>query len=182
MSEGMVTDPPMRKGLGSDAARIQRAPLIARLMRRPELGALSGVILIYIVFYATAGKSGMFSVEGIVNILSVSAEIGIIAAATTLLMIGGEFDLSLGSMIGFAGIVIGLGVTQYGIPLWGSTLIALAICGGIGALNGYLTVKTKLPSFIVTLASMLVLRGLAIAVTRYVAGYTQISKITATDP
>jgi simple sugar transport system permease protein len=182
MNEGMVTDPPMRKGMGSDAARIQRAPLMARAMRRPELGALSGVILIYAVFYAVARDSGMFSVEGIVNILSVSAEIGIIAAATTLLMIGGEFDLSLGSMIGFAGIIIGLGVTQYGLPLWASTLVALVVCGGIGALNGYLTVKTKLPSFIVTLASMLVLRGLAIAVTRYVAGYTQISKITATDP
>src|SRR5258708_5973648 len=87
MSEGMVTDPPMRKGLGSDSARIQRAPLLARAMRRPELGALSGVILIYAVFYATARTSGMFSVEGIVNILSVSAEIGIIASATTLLMI-----------------------------------------------------------------------------------------------
>jgi simple sugar transport system permease protein len=182
MSEGMVTDPTMRKGLGSDAARIQRAPLLARLMRRPELGALSGVILIYIVFYAAARNSGMFSVAGIVNILSVSAEIGIIASATTLLMIGGEFDLSLGSMIGFAGIVIGLGVTQYGLSLLVSTLIAIVLCGGIGALNGYLTVKTKLPSFIVTLASMLILRGLAIAVTRYVAGYTQISKITTTDP
>jgi simple sugar transport system permease protein len=182
MSEGMVTEPPMRKGIGSDAARIQRAPLMARAMRRPELGALSGVVLIYVVFYAVARDSGMFSVEGIVNILSVSAEIGIIAAATTLLMIAGEFDLSLGSMIGFAGIVIGLGVTHYGLPLWASVLVALAICGAIGALNGYLTVKTKLPSFIVTLASMLVLRGLAIAVTRYVAGYTQISKITATDP
>ncbi|HVO04209.1 MAG TPA: ABC transporter permease [Candidatus Cybelea sp.] len=182
MSEGITTDQTMRKGIGSDVARIQRAPLFARAMRRPELGALSGVILIYIVFYAAARNSGMFSVEGIVNILSVSAEIGIIASATTLLMIAGEFDLSLGSMIGFAGIVIGLGVTAYGLPLSVSTLIALFVCGGIGALNGYLTVKTKLPSFIVTLASMLVLRGLAIAVTRAVAGYTQISKITATDP
>jgi simple sugar transport system permease protein len=85
-------------------------------------------------------------------------------------------------MIGFGGIIIGLGVTQFGLPLWGSTLVALVVCAGIGALNGYLTVKTRLPSFIVTLASMLVLRGMAIAVTRYVAGYTQISKITATDP
>jgi simple sugar transport system permease protein len=182
MSEGMVTDPPMRKGLGSDSGRIQRAPLLARAMRRPELGALSGVILIYLVFFALARDSGMFTVEGGINILSVSAEIGIIAAATTLLMIAGEFDLSLGSMIGFAGIIIGLGTTTYGLPLSLSTVIALVVCGGIGALNGYLTVKTRLPSFIVTLASMLVLRGLTIAVTRYVSGYTQISKITTTDP
>ncbi len=182
MSEGMVTDPPMRKGLGTDIGRIRRAPLFARAMRRPELGALSGVILIYAVFLVTAGDSGMFTVEGQINILKVAAEIGIIASATTLLMIAGEFDLSLGSMIGFAGIIIGLGTTQYGLPLSVSTMLALVVCGGMGALNGYLTVKTRLPSFIVTLASMLVLRGATIAITRYISGYTQIAKITTTDP
>lgn len=182
MSDGMETAPSMRKGVGSDSGRIRRAPLLARALRRPELGALSGVILIYMVFFVFAGSSGMFSVDGLVNILTVSAEIGIIAAAATLLMIAGEFDLSIGSMIGFAGIVIGLGTTVYGLPLSMSVLVALVLCGAIGAANGYLTVKTGLPSFIVTLASMLILRGLAIAVTRYVAGYTQISKITESDP
>jgi simple sugar transport system permease protein len=182
MSDDMVTDPAMRKGLGSDSGRIRRAPLLARALRRPELGALSGVILIYLLFFVMARDSGMFTVEGGINILSVAAEIGIIAAATTLLMIAGEFDLSLGSMIGFAGIIIGLGVTVYGLPMSVATLLSLMVCGGLGALNGYLTVRTRLPSFIVTLASMLVLRGLTIAVTRYVSGYTQISKITTTDP
>ena len=126
----MVTDPPMRKGLGSDGARIQRPELTSRAMRRPELGALSGVILIYAVFYATARSSGMFSVEGIVNILSVSAEIGIIASRPPCSMIGGEFDLSLGSMIGFAGIIIGLGVTNTDCRSRPATLVALVICGG----------------------------------------------------
>jgi len=97
-------------------------------------------------------------------------------------MIAGEFDLSMGSMIGIAGVIIGLSATVYGMPLLVSVLIALVICAGIGALNGLLTVKTGLPSFIVTLASLLVLRGLAISVTRYVNGYTQIPKITQSDP
>jgi simple sugar transport system permease protein len=97
-------------------------------------------------------------------------------------MIAGEFDISLGSMIGFGGIIIGLGTTQYGLPLSVSMGVALIVCGGLGALNGYLTVKTRLPSFIVTLASMLALRGATIAITRYVSGYTQISKITVADP
>lgn len=174
--------PPMRKGAGSDTGRIKRAPLLVRALRRPELGALSGVILIYIVFFAVAGSSGMFSIEGIINILRVSAEIGILAAAATLLMIAGEFDLSMGSMVGFAGIIIGLGATVYQLPLTVSVLIALVACAAIGAVNGYITVKTGLPSFIVTLASMLILRGLTISVTRYIAGYTQISKVTQSDP
>jgi simple sugar transport system permease protein len=182
MSQELETSPRMQKGAGSDSARIQRAPLLARALRRPELGALSGVILIYIIFFAVARSSGMFTIEGLVNILSVAAEIGIIAAAATLLMIAGEFDLSMGSMIGFAGIIIGLGTTVYQLPLSVSVIIALIVCGAIGAANGYLTVKTRLPSFIVTLASMFVLRGLAISVTRYVSGYTQISKITESDP
>ena len=171
-----------RKGIGSDKARIQKPTLIARLLRRPELGALSGVILIYAIFFAFARSSGMFTVEGMVNILQVAAEVGILAVAVALLMIAGEFDLSVGSMIGFAGVIIGLGATVYGIPLTYSVLIACVACVSIGALNGWVTVKTGLPSFIVTLASMLVLRGLAISVTRYINGYTQISKITASDP
>lgn len=170
------------KGIGSDTARVRKSSHIARLLRRPELGALSGVILIYVVFFLLAGDSGMFTVEGIINILQVSAEIGILAAAAALLMIAGEFDLSIGSMIGIAGVIMGLSATVYGLPLSISFLIALVICAGIGALNGVLTVKTGLPSFIVTLASLLILRGLAISITRYVNGYTQIPKITQSDP
>ena len=170
------------KGMGTDTARIRTSGPFARLLRRPELGALSGVILIYVIFFAVAGDSGMFTIEGIINILQVSAEIGILAAAAALLMIAGEFDLSIGSMIGIAGVIIGLSATVYGMPLSVSFLIALMICAGIGALNGLVTVKTGLPSFIVTLASLLILRGLAISITRYVNGYTQIPKITQSDP
>src|SRR5689334_6318720 len=124
------------KGVGSDTARIRKSGVMARLLRRPELGALSGVILIYAIFFALAGESGMFTIEGIINILQVSAEIGILAVAAALLMIAGEFDLSMGSMIGIAGVIIGLSATVYGMPLSVSFLLALVICGGIGALNG----------------------------------------------
>jgi simple sugar transport system permease protein len=182
----MTTEAPSthipRKGLNSDHARVQKATLVAQLLRRPELGALSGAILIYVIFYVVAGSSGMFTLEGIINILQVSAEIGILACAAALLMIAGEFDLSIGSMIGIAGVIVGLGTTVYDIPLSAAILLAFAICVAIGVANGWLTVKTGLPSFIVTLASMLILRGLAIATTRYINGYTQISKITANDP
>ena len=171
-----------RKGRDSDQARIRKATLVTRLLRRPELGALCGAVLIYAVFYIMAGSSGMFTIEGIINILRVSAEIGILAAAAALLMIAGEFDLSIGSMIGFAGVIIGLSTTVYDLPLSIAVLSAFVVCGLIGVANGWLTVKTGLPSFIVTLASMLILRGLAISITRYVNGYTQISKITGGDP
>jgi simple sugar transport system permease protein len=170
------------KGMGSDAARLGKPGAMARMMHRPELGALSGVILVYVVFYVLASDSGMFSLPGLVNIFQVSAETGVLAVAAALLMIAGEFDLSMGSMIGFAGVTIGLCATTFGLSLPVSILIAFTMCVLIGAANGWLTVKTGLPSFIVTLASLLVLRGLAIAVTRMLNGYTQISNITASDP
>jgi simple sugar transport system permease protein len=170
------------KGLGSDTARLKKPGVFARLMHRPELGALSGVILVYVVFYILASDSGMFSLSGLVNIFQVSAEIGVLAVAAALLMIAGEFDLSMGSMVGFAGVTIGLCATTFDLSLPLSILITFAMCIAIGAANGWLTVKTGLPSFIVTLASLLILRGLAIAVTRLLNGYTQISNITASDP
>src|SRR5262249_50355009 len=121
-------------------------------------------------------------IKGLVEILQVSAEIGILAVAAALLMIAGEFDLSMGSMIGFAGIVMGLAATVYHVPLPLAVLLAFIVCGALGALNGWLTVKTGLPSFIVTLATMLILRGEPISETRAINGYTQISRITAGEP
>jgi simple sugar transport system permease protein len=80
-------------------------------------------------------------------------------------------------MIGFAGVVIGLGVRHLGLPLWGGIGCAFAVAVAVGYLNGLIVVKTRLPSFIVTLASLFILRGLSIAITRWVTGRTQIPYI-----
>ncbi|MFV0386406.1 ABC transporter permease [Paracoccus sp. (in: a-proteobacteria)] len=151
---------------------------LARLMRRPELGSLSGTILVFALFAIFAGNSGLFSALGISNFLQVSAQLGILAVAVALLMIGGEFDLSVGSMIGFASVTIGLGVTEFGLPVWGAVLLAFALAVVVGTVNGLLVVRTGLPSFIVTLASLFILRGLTLAVTRSITGRTQIPYIT----
>ena len=65
-------------------------------------------MLVFVLFGITAGNSGMFNADGIVNWTQVAAYLGIIAIGACLLMIAGEFDLSLGSMIGFAGMVIAI--------------------------------------------------------------------------
>lgn len=156
----------------------RRTARFSRLFRRPELGALGGTILVLAVFGVWAGDSGLFSVPGIVNFLQVSSELGILTVAVSTLMIGGEFDLSVGSMIGFAGIVIGLGVTKLGLPIWTAALLAFGVAILVGCANGYLSVRSGLPSFIVTLAAMFILRGLTLAVTRAVTGRTQIPYIT----
>ena len=131
-------------------------------MIRPELGAICGAILVFVLFAMIAGDSGMFAPEGIRNWTIVSAQFAIIAVGACLLMIAGEFVLSVGSMIGFAGIVIAILSVQWGWPVWLSILAAFAVCIALGALNGFLVVKTGLPSFIVTLAFLYILRGMTI--------------------
>ena len=86
-------------------------------MARPELGAVAGTILVFLFFAVAARGTGMFSALGIVTFLEVSAQLGIIAVAAALLMIGGEFDLSVGSMIGAAGVVLAIPAVIWGWPL-----------------------------------------------------------------
>ena len=142
--------------------RLKQVSKLRKAMIRPELGAISGAILVFIFFFMVAGDSGMFAPQGIQNWTVVSAQFAIIAVGACLLMIAGEFDLSVGSMIGFAGIVIAILSVQWGWPVWTAILIAFGLCIAIGALNGFLVIRTGLPSFIVTLAFLYILRGLTI--------------------
>ena len=96
-----------KKDSGQDE-RLKKISPLRVLLNRPELGALGGSILVFIFFGIVAGDTGMFSAYGTLNFLDVSANLGIIAIAAAMLMIGGEFDLSIGSMIGFAGICIAI--------------------------------------------------------------------------
>jgi simple sugar transport system permease protein len=142
--------------------RVKKVSTIREAMIRPELGAMCGAILVFVFFLLVAGDSGMFSPEGFQNWTIVSAQFAIIAVGACLLMIAGEFDLSVGSMIGFAGIIVAILSVQWGWPIWLSILVTFALCVGLGAVNGFLVIKTGLPSFIVTLAFLYILRGLTI--------------------
>jgi simple sugar transport system permease protein len=157
--------------------RVRDAGRMRQLLRRPELGAAAGMVLVLLFFGAVAGDSGLFSARGVVNFVEVSAQLGILAVAVALLMIGGEFDLSLGSMIAFAGVIIAIPSTVLGWPIWLCVALAFFAAGIVGYLNGILVVKTGLPSFIVTLASLFILRGVTLGLTRLITGRTQIPGI-----
>ena len=104
------------KKISGQDERLQKVSKLKLLLNRPELGALGGAILVFIFFGIVAGDTGMFSAYGTLNFLDVSANLGIIAIAAAMLMIGGEFDLSIGSMIGFAGICIAIPCLLYTSP------------------------------------------------------------------
>lgn len=143
------------------------------LLRRPELGALAGAILIWIIFALVAGDR-FTGPAGTAAVLNAAAPLGILAVAVALLMIGGEFDLSVGSIIGAAGMVLMLLTTHFGWPVWPAIVATIAFSLAVGLANGLLVVRTGLPSFIVTLGTLFIFRGLTIAVSRLVTGRTQL--------
>ncbi|HYI66842.1 MAG TPA: ABC transporter permease [Candidatus Limnocylindrales bacterium] len=154
--------------------RVRRIGLARIILSRPELGAVAGAILVWLLFAVLAGDRGFLSTRGVATYLEVAAQVGIIGSAVALLMIAGEFDLSVGSMVGAAGMLVAIGIGEWGLPVWLAVLLAFAFALAIGALNGWLVVKTRLPSFIVTLGTLFILRGLTIGVTRAVTSTTQV--------
>ncbi|MBM6594744.1 ABC transporter permease [Microvirga pudoricolor] len=149
--------------------RLKEVSLITKIMRRPELGAMAGLVLVTIFFLSTADAS-MFSLAGLMNILSPASQLGILAIAAALLMIGGEFDLSIGSMVAFAGLIFGGFLVLSGWPLLLAITATFAVAALLGGLNGQLVIRTRLPSFIVTLAFLFILRGLSLVGLKWATG------------
>jgi simple sugar transport system permease protein len=147
------------------------------LFQRPELTAVVATIAVFLLFSITVGRVGFLSLAMTRNYLEVAAEIGIIAGPITLLLVAGEFDLSVGSMAAAAEIILSYTIVYLHWPLWAALAFALALTGLIGAVNGFLVVKTKLPSFIITLASLFIIRGATQAITRALTGSSTIGRI-----
>ena len=154
---------------------------LLRLVRRPEIGAFSGMAAI-LLFLAVVAGDVVFNPLGIKNNLSIISQLGIIAIGACLLMIAGEFDLSIGSMIGFAGMSMAM-MMKWGLPfgLGEATpltafCLTLATTLAIGWLIGNIVVRSGLSSFIVTLAFLFILRGLTeVCFREFNEGSTQIS-------
>ena len=92
-------------------------------------------------------------------------------------MIGGEFDLSAGVMTGSAGLMMGILATEVGMNIWLAIVITLVAAGGVGFINGYMVMTTKLPSFIVTLATFFILQGANLGVTKAITNQVSVSNI-----
>ncbi|MER8479291.1 ABC transporter permease [Mesorhizobium sp. M1163] len=154
--------------------RLESPSLVARLARAPELGAAVAAILLYIFFSIAAAGNGFTSISGTASWLNTAAQLGIIAVPVGMLMIAGEFDLSIGSMVGAGSVTVGIVTGYYGQPLLFGLAIAfcVAMIGGLG--NGLLVTRTGVPSFIVTLASNFIIAGLALAISRSMVNSTSI--------
>jgi simple sugar transport system permease protein len=144
--------------------RLAATGWLTRALRRPALGALVGAAAIFVLFTFTDSSAQhlWLTQTGFQSWAQQAAFFGIMAVPVGLLMIGGEFDLSTGGMTGFTAIIAALLVGQAHLNAWLAIVITFAFAAGVGLLNGYVVVKSKLPSFIVTLATYFVVRGLSI--------------------
>lgn len=146
-----------------------------RAIVRPEIGALLGALLVFVFFSAITDK--FLSPLGVANWLDDSSTLGIMAVAVSLLMIGGEFDLSAGVMTASTSLVTALLAVHAGWNVWLALLASLVFALAVGAFNGWVVMRTGLPSFIVTLGTFLALQGLNLGVTRLVTDTVEVSGI-----
>ena len=162
--------------------RLVQVSGLTRLMQRPELGALMGVVAIFAIFAgfdATANHLWL-SQTGLAAWSQQAAFFGIMAVPVGLLMIGGEFDLSTGVMTGATALVMALLIGHEHWNAWLAIVGTLVFAALIGLLNGFVVVKSKLPSFIVTLATFFIIRGVSIGGVLLVnSGSSQVSLTNA---
>jgi simple sugar transport system permease protein len=148
--------------------RVAQRSTLGRLLARPETGALAGAIVIFIIFFVVAPP--FREPSSLATVLYVSSTYGIPAVAVALLMIGGEFDLSAGVAVTSSALVAAMLSYELSANMWVGIAVALVAALVIGFINGYLVVKTGIPSFLVTLGTFFMLRGLNLAVTKIVTG------------
>lgn len=148
--------------------RVAKVSFLGRLFRKPEIGAATAAIVLFILF---ASVSPTFTEpSSIATTLYGASTVGIMALGVSMLMIGGEFDLSTGVGVISSALSASLSVYWFGTNVWIGVILALVFSLGVGFINGWLLVKTKLASFIVTLATFFMLTGLNLGLTRLITG------------
>lgn len=157
--------------------RLAKTSTLTRILRRPEFGALIGAVAVFVLFAVTDTTGKFATLDGIARWTDSAATIGIVAVAVALLMIGGEFDLSAGVMVGSTGLVLGLLVTEVGLAVWPAIAVTFAFAAAVGAMNGWLVIKTRLPSFIVTLATFFSLQGINLGLTKMITDTVRVDGI-----
>ena len=146
----------------STAAAEARNRMGWRLLARPEAGVVMAAVVIFVFFAIFAPR--FLSVIVMSNVLLLSAELGIVAVGVTMLMVAGEFDLSVGSVLGLgAGMVVVWINAGWPVPL--AIFTALVVAAGIGTVNGLLVTRLQIHSLIVTLGGLMFYRACVLAIT-----------------
>jgi simple sugar transport system permease protein len=171
-----ITASPARDATAAEAAALPATaapPWLGNAIRRPESGALIGTISVF-VFFMIFGGAKFASAGGFASWINVASELGIIALPVGLLMIAGELDLSVGSVLAASSITLAIVSGHYNAPLVVGIAAALAVGLAVGLVNGIVVTRTKVPSFIVTLGMNFALAGLTLGLSVILTGSTSV--------
>ncbi|MFB7776079.1 ABC transporter permease [Streptomyces bauhiniae] len=170
-----ASGPPPVSGPAPGAGR----PLALRLVARPEVGVFLGALAVMVFFLVVAPT--LRQGDSMATVLYQCSTIGLMALPVALLMIGGEFDLSSGVAVITSALTASMLSYQLTVNVWTGVLVSLVLSLAIGAFNGWMVVRTGLPSFLVTLGTFLILQGVNLAVTKLVTGNVATDDISDMD-
>ncbi|TKT03534.1 ABC transporter permease [Streptomyces lasalocidi] len=153
---------------GMPEERFLQSASARRLLSRPELGSVVGAVAVFVVFALAA--DGFLRASSLSTVLYASSTIGIMAVPVALLMIGGEFDLSAGVLVTSSALISSMTSYQLTANVWVGVGVSLLATLAVGAFNGFLLTRTRLPSFIVTLGTFLMLTGMNLGFTKLIDG------------
>jgi simple sugar transport system permease protein len=144
------------------------------LLRRPEAGAFLGLIAV-LIFFGIFGGLRFLEISGMSSWLNVAASLGIIAIPVGLLMIAGELDVSVGAMVPAGAMLTAVIAGHFGLPIWIGIAATLAFGVLVGLVNGYMVVRTAVPSLIITLGSLFAVQGILLGLTVLVTKSTNVA-------
>ncbi|MER5173542.1 ABC transporter permease [Thioclava sp. GXIMD2076] len=145
---------------------------VSGLFRRPEMGAFMGMVLVFIFFSIFGYDRNFLSPFGTSSWMNAASTIGIIAIPVGFLMIAGELDISIGAMVPAAKMAMAISCGYYGLPFVVGLVLTFAIAAAVGTVNGLLVTRTKVPSLIVTLATLFSVAGLTLFLSLFLTDTT----------
>ncbi|MEU2113394.1 ABC transporter permease [Streptomyces sp. NPDC019507] len=163
-----ATAPPAHDRTGPSDERLLHTSPWKKLLGRPELGSVVGAAAVFLFFSVVA--DAFLRTSSLSTVLYAASTIGIMAVPVALLMIGGEFDLSAGVLVTSSALISSMFSYQMTANVWVGALVSLLVTLAIGAFNGVMLVRTKLPSFIITLGTFLMLTGMNLGFTKLISG------------
>jgi simple sugar transport system permease protein len=147
---------------------------IGGLLRRPEAGAFLGLLAV-LIFFGIFGGMTFLQPAGMASWMNVAANLGVIAIPVGLLMIAGELDISVGAMVPFGAMTVAVISGHFGLSIWLGVAVALTFGVLIGLINGYLVIRTAVPSLIVTLGTLFAVQGVVLGLTVLITKSTSVA-------
>jgi simple sugar transport system permease protein len=148
--------------------------MLANLFRRPEAGAILGMVFVTVFFAAFSGTN-FLSTGAVASWLNVAANLGIIAIPIGFLMIAGELDISIGAMVPAASMTMGVVSGHFGLPIAIGIVLTMGFALVVGLVNGLLVVRTQVPSLIVTMGTLFAVAGLTLFGSLMLTGNTAVA-------